>query len=81
VDLSHLFGLAQVPPAEPRYNIAPTQTVFAVRADAAGKWDDDAAGKIVAINDGATLAAQARRVASFRPLRLPLLTTLERGLI
>jgi putative SOS response-associated peptidase YedK len=31
VDLSHLFGLAEVPPAEPRYNIAPTQTRFTVR--------------------------------------------------
>ena len=37
VDLSHLFDLAEVPPLEPRYNIAPTQTVFALRADAAGK--------------------------------------------
>ena len=37
VDLTHLFGLAEVPPLEPRYNIAPTQTVFAVRVDEEGK--------------------------------------------
>jgi putative SOS response-associated peptidase YedK len=37
VDLTHLFGLAEVPPAEPRYNIAPTQTVFAVRVNPAGQ--------------------------------------------
>jgi putative SOS response-associated peptidase YedK len=37
VDLTSLFGLAEVPPTEPRYNIAPTQTVFAVRVDEAGK--------------------------------------------
>jgi putative SOS response-associated peptidase YedK len=36
VDLSHLFGLAEIPPTEPRYNIAPTQTVFAVRVNPAG---------------------------------------------
>jgi putative SOS response-associated peptidase YedK len=37
VDLTHLFGLAEVPPTEPRYNIAPTQTVFAVRVNEDGK--------------------------------------------
>jgi hypothetical protein len=37
VDLAHLFGLAEVPPLEPRYNIAPTQTVFAVRVNEDGK--------------------------------------------
>jgi putative SOS response-associated peptidase YedK len=31
VDLAHLFDLAEVLPTEPRYSIAPTQTVFAVR--------------------------------------------------
>jgi putative SOS response-associated peptidase YedK len=34
--LTGFFGLADVPPLEPRYNIAPTQQVFAVRANAAG---------------------------------------------
>jgi putative SOS response-associated peptidase YedK len=37
VDISHLFDLAEVPQMKDRYNISPTQTVFAVRADAAGK--------------------------------------------
>jgi putative SOS response-associated peptidase YedK len=27
VDLTSLFGLAEVPPTEPRYNGAPTQTL------------------------------------------------------
>jgi putative SOS response-associated peptidase YedK len=34
--LTGFFGLADVPPLEPRYNIAPTQQVFAVRPDQAG---------------------------------------------
>jgi putative SOS response-associated peptidase YedK len=37
VDLTSLFGFAEVPPTEPRYNIAPTQAVFAVRVDEDGK--------------------------------------------
>jgi putative SOS response-associated peptidase YedK len=37
VDLTHLFDLAEIPPVEPRYNIAPTQTVFAVRVNEDGK--------------------------------------------
>src|SRR5260370_28423710 len=36
VELTNLFGLADLPPTEPRYNIAPTQTVFAVRVNPAG---------------------------------------------
>jgi putative SOS response-associated peptidase YedK len=35
-ELTGFFGLAAAPPLEPRYNIASTQTVFAVRADPAG---------------------------------------------
>jgi putative SOS response-associated peptidase YedK len=55
VELTDRFGLAELPPIEPRYNIAPTQTVFAVRVSAAGSrepallrwglissWADDA---------------------------------------
>jgi putative SOS response-associated peptidase YedK len=34
--LTGFFSLADVPPLEPRYNIAPTQQVFAVRADQNG---------------------------------------------
>jgi hypothetical protein len=36
VELTDLFGLADLLPAEPRYNIAPTQTVFAVRINPVG---------------------------------------------
>ena len=36
VDISHLFALAEVPPMEPRYNIAPTQQVLAVGANSTG---------------------------------------------
>src|SRR5690349_13056616 len=36
VELTDLFGLADLPPTETRYNIAPTQTVFAVRINPAG---------------------------------------------
>jgi len=36
VELADLFGLADLLPAESRYNIAPTQTVFAVRVNPAG---------------------------------------------
>jgi putative SOS response-associated peptidase YedK len=35
-ELTGFFGLAEVPCIEPHYNIAPTQQVFAVRADPAG---------------------------------------------
>jgi putative SOS response-associated peptidase YedK len=35
-ELTGFFGLTDMPPLEPRYNIAPTQTVIAVRADQAG---------------------------------------------
>jgi putative SOS response-associated peptidase YedK len=35
-ELTGFFGLAAAPPLEPRYNIAPTQQVFAVRADQGG---------------------------------------------
>jgi len=35
--VTRLFGVAGAPPVEPRYNIAPTQFVAAVRADAAGR--------------------------------------------
>jgi len=35
--VTRLFGVAGGPPVEPRYNIAPTQFVAAVRADAAGR--------------------------------------------
>ena len=34
--VTRLFGLADAPPVEPRYNIAPTQYVAAVRTDPAG---------------------------------------------
>lgn len=36
-DVARYFDLAEIPSLEPRYNIAPTQTVAVVRADAAGQ--------------------------------------------
>src|SRR5580704_8341032 len=55
-EIAVLLALAKVPPSEPRYNVAPTQQVFAVRADQAGRrepvflkwglipsWSDDPA--------------------------------------
>jgi putative SOS response-associated peptidase YedK len=67
-DVADLFGLAEVPALEPRYNVAPTQPVAAVRADADGRrslatlrwgliapWAKDA--KHAAINARAETAA------------------------
>jgi putative SOS response-associated peptidase YedK len=36
-EIARLLDLAQAPPLEPRYNVAPTQQVVAVRADHAGQ--------------------------------------------
>jgi putative SOS response-associated peptidase YedK len=80
-ELADLFGLADVPDAAPRYNIAPTQSVLAVGPDRAGlpavasfrwgmvpRWATDA--KLAPINARAETAADKPTFAeAFRKRR------------
>src|SRR5437868_8282378 len=69
--VKNLFPLFDVPDLEPRYNVAPTQAVLAVRADADGKpelvrlrwglvpgWAADLSGSARLINARSETAAE-----------------------